>query len=69
MNKLFKLIENEKYEDHIAVCDDCDWEGAPSDCETYTDIDGFLPEGTEYTIAICPKCNGEEVHFIDTELL
>lgn len=66
MNKLLKLIEENK--DKIAFCDDCDWQGIPSDCETFQETEGFAPEQIEYTVAICPKCSSEEVRFIDKEL-
>lgn len=41
----------------LASCDDCKWEGKPSDCETYEDSDGW--ENPTYTVSICPNCEGE----------
>jgi len=61
LNKLLKeLSETEKPDYVVAICDDCDWRGKPSDCETYEEDDGW-ESGIEYTVAICPKCKEENV--------
>lgn len=44
-----------------AQCEQCHWTGSPSDCETYQEQES--PETRPYTVAICPKCGSEEVHF------
>ena len=44
----------------VAICDDCDWRGKPSDCETYEDDDGW-ESSNSYTVAICPECKEENV--------
>jgi len=46
-----------------AVCDDCGWEGKPSDCETFED-DSNGWEHPSYSVAICPKCEGDGVVFL-----
>ena len=45
----------------IAICDDCNWSGKTSECKTYWERDSW--ETPEYGVAICPKCNGENVRF------
>ncbi len=68
MNKLLELIEKEKEKDKIAYCEECDWQGIPSGCETFQETEGYLPEQIEYTVVICPKCGSEEVRLVDKEL-
>jgi len=65
MNELTKRILLESLQDKIAICEDCDWKGQPSDCEIYEETEGFGPEAITYHGAICPKCNGAEVRWID----
>lgn len=47
----------------VAHCEGCEWDGSPGDCEQYQEQDGW--ENPPYTVAICPKCGGEEVIFLE----
>ncbi len=50
----------------VAICDDCNWNGKPSDCKTYKEDDGW-ESGIQYTVAICPDCNEENVIWLTQE--
>jgi hypothetical protein len=59
LDKLLIEMKHTKDPFVFAACGSCNWTGDPSECETYEDDDGW---GTKtYTVAICPKCNEEEV--------
>ena len=61
---LFNIFKNGKDDPFVyAYCEDCDWTGKPSDCETYEE-DGGWENPTKYNISICPKCKEENVRWL-----
>ncbi len=48
-NNKIKAPDNAK-----VFCEECDWKGILSDCETAMDSEGW--EYPEYEVIVCPKC-------------
>jgi hypothetical protein len=69
MSKLDKLLRELKESKSpvfvVALCDDCDWTGKPSDCETHEEQDGW--ENPSYQVAVCPKCGLDTVIWLTQE--
>ena len=61
LNKILRDIKEKDNPPVIAICDDCGWSGKTSECETYWEQDSWETPG--YEVAICPKCNEENVIF------
>jgi len=67
LRRLFAKIEEEQrpYYYTLAVCEECNWEGVPADCETGWEQDGW--ENPKYEVAYCPKCKESSVVFYKEE--
>ena len=48
-----------------AYCDECDWTGLASECDTYAEQETWETE--PYMVAICPKCNGDQARWYNKE--